>query len=260
MAAGPDGSAPASGSDGAAVPLSVSDPASRMELVTGAVAAGGGCVARTDDGRVVFVRHSLPGERVVAEVTSVTSSFLRADAVEVLEPSADRVTPRCPLAGPGRCGGCDWQHVSLPAQRSLKESLVAEQLRRVAGLDRTVRVEEVPGAPDGLGWRTRVRFAVDRTGRVGFHRHRSHDLEPVTHCPLATSAVDGVGVGEVRWRGAHHVEVTAAPGGRSPVVAVETGRRSLADPPRVEAGLVVNGRTLRRPDRVRFRVGTRCST
>jgi tRNA/tmRNA/rRNA uracil-C5-methylase (TrmA/RlmC/RlmD family) len=225
-----------------------------MELVTGAVAAGGGCVARADDGRVVFVRHSLPGERVVAVVTSETRSFLRADAVEVLESSADRVPPPCPLAGPGRCGGCDWQHVAVPAQRELKEALVAEQLRRLAGIDRVVTVEEVPGAPDGLGWRTRVRFAVDRSGRIGLHRHRSTTIEPVAHCPLATPAVDGVGVGQVPWRGAHHVEVTAAPGGGRAVVAVETGRRALADTPRLDAGLVVNGRTRRRPDRVQFEV------
>ncbi len=219
-------------------------------------------MARADDGRVVFVRHSLPGERVVAEVTSETTSFLRADAVEVLEPSVDRVVPPCPLAGPGRCGGCDWQHVALPAQRRLKESLVTEQLRRLSGLDRAVSVEEVPGAPGGLGWRTRVRFAVDRTGQVGLHRHRSHDIEPVAHCPLATDAVNGVEVGMTSWRGAHHVEVTASPEGGSPVVSVETGRRALADTPQVRAGLVVNGRTRRRPDRVhctvdgvRFEVG-----
>ena len=239
----------------ASSPGSDSPPPVRMELTTGAIAAGGGCVARAEDGRVVFVRHSLPGERVVVQVTSETTSFFRADAVEVLEPSADRVPAPCPLAGPGRCGGCDFQHVAVPAQRTLKESLVAEQLRRLAGIDRRVTVEEVPGSPEGLGWRTRVRFAVDRTGRVGLHRHRSHEIEPVAHCPLATAAVDGVGVGEARWEGAHHVEVTAAPGGRSPVVAVETGRRTLVDPPGVRAGLVVNGRTRRRPDRVQFLVG-----
>lgn len=82
-----------------------------IELVAGPIAAGGGCVARADDGRVVFVRHTLPGERVLAQVTAETSSFLRADAVDILEPSADRVEPPCPHAGPGRCGGCDWQHV-----------------------------------------------------------------------------------------------------------------------------------------------------
>ncbi len=226
-----------------------------MELVTGAIAAGGGCVAHAEDGRVVFVRHALPGERVVAEVTSETRSFLRADAVEVLAPSPDRVDPPCPLAGPGRCGGCDWQHASLPAQRRLKQSLVAEQLRRLAAVEHEVLVEEVPGARDGLGWRTRVRFAVDRAGHPGLHRHRSHEIEPVVHCPLATDAVNGVGVGGSLWRGAHHVEVTAPTGGGSPLVSVETGRRSLAESPRVEAGLVVNGKTRRRPDRVHVRVG-----
>ncbi len=132
---------------------------------------------------------------------------------------------------------------------------MAEQLRRLAGIDMAVVVEEVAGAPGGLGWRTRVRFAVDRTGRVGLHRHRSHDIEPVDHCPLATDQVNGVGVGGSVWRGAHHVEVTASPDGGAAVVSVETGRRALADAPRVEAGLVVNGRTRRRPDRVHVRVG-----
>ncbi|HEY6624167.1 MAG TPA: TRAM domain-containing protein, partial [Acidimicrobiales bacterium] len=105
-----------------------------IDLRTGAIAAGGGCVARADDGRVVFVRHALPGERVVAAITAETTSFLRADAIEVLEASPDRVKPPCGYAGPGRCGGCDWQHIDLAAQRRLKAELVAEQLRRIASV------------------------------------------------------------------------------------------------------------------------------
>ena len=225
-----------------------------MELVTGAIAAGGGCVARAEDGRVVFVRHSLPGERVMAEVTGETASFLRADAVEVIEPSPDRVEPRCPHAGPGRCGGCDWQHVSLPAQRRLKSALVSEQLRRLAGIDRVVDIEELEGAPDGLGWRTRVRFAVDGDGHVGFHRHRSHDLEPVGSCPIAAAGVNLVGAGSLLWTGAHHVEVTASPDGGAPVVSVEAGRRGLAVDPGSAGGLVVDGRPVRGPRRSRFEV------
>jgi tRNA/tmRNA/rRNA uracil-C5-methylase (TrmA/RlmC/RlmD family) len=226
-----------------------------VELVTGAIAAGGGCVARGADGRVVFVRHSLPGERVMARVTSETTSFLRADAVEILEASADRVDPPCPHAGPGRCGGCDWQHVSLPAQRVLKASLVSEQLSRLAGLDWEVEVEEVAGASDGLGWRTRVRFAVDRSGRTGLRHHRSRDIEAIETCPIATSGVNEVGVGRALWRGAHHLEVAAGPDGGAAMVSVETGRRRLAGKPKVHAGLVVNGKTVKRPDRVRFTVG-----
>jgi tRNA/tmRNA/rRNA uracil-C5-methylase (TrmA/RlmC/RlmD family) len=228
-----------------------------LELVTGAIAAGGGCVARAGDGRVVFVRHSLPGERVLARVTAATSSFLRADAVTVLDPSPDRVTPPCPHAGPGRCGGCDWQHVAVPAQRRLKAALVAEQLKRLAGLDTEVPVEgvgPVEGAPDGLAWRTRMQFAVDRTGRIGLHRHRSHDIEPVEHCPIATPGVDAVGVGTMLWRGARQVEVIAPPDGGRPVISVETGPNRLAATPPKGAGLVVNGRMRRRPTRVRMEV------
>jgi tRNA/tmRNA/rRNA uracil-C5-methylase (TrmA/RlmC/RlmD family) len=236
-------------------PVDGSDrPPQRMELVTGAIAAGGGCVARAADGRVVFVRHSLPGERVMAEVRSETSSFIRADAVAIVEASPDRVDPPCPHAGPGRCGGCDWQHVALSAQRLLKSELVSEQLHRLAGVDLQVEVEALDGSADGLGWRTRVRFAVEGSGRTGLRRHRSHDIEPVDHCPIATPAVDRVGVGATLWKGAHHVEVTASPDGGKPVVSVETGRRGLTGRPEVDAGVVVNGRTVQRPDRARFRV------
>ncbi len=194
-----------------------------LELTVGSVAAGGGCVARAPDGRVVFVRHSLPGERVRARVTSESTSFLRADAVAVLEPSPDRVAPPCPHAGPGRCGGCDFQHVALPAQRRLKADLVAEQLSRLAGLDLRVPVEEVPGAASGLGWRTRVSYAVDRRGRTGLHRHRSHDVEPVDHCLIATTAVDEVAAASPSWPGAGRIEVMASPQGGPPAVLVDAG-------------------------------------
>jgi tRNA/tmRNA/rRNA uracil-C5-methylase (TrmA/RlmC/RlmD family) len=225
-----------------------------LELETGPVAAGGGCVAHAPDGRVVFVRHALPGERVMARVTAETTRFLRADALEILEPSPDRVEPPCPHAGPGRCGGCDWQHISLTAQRRLKGSLVAEQLSRLAGVDLEVAVEPVAGDAEGLRWRSRVRFAVDPAGRTGFRRYRSHDVEPVEHCPIASAAVDRVGVGSVLWKGASQVEVVASDGGGQPVVAVDTGHRRLVGPPVTSAGLVVDGRTVRRPDRTRHRV------
>jgi tRNA/tmRNA/rRNA uracil-C5-methylase (TrmA/RlmC/RlmD family) len=80
----------------------------RLEVRTGPVAHGGHVVARVPAGErdvVVFVRHALPGEHVVVQITEVSRSFLRGDAVEVLEASADRVAPPCPLAHPGGCGG-----------------------------------------------------------------------------------------------------------------------------------------------------------
>ncbi|MBW4722516.1 class I SAM-dependent RNA methyltransferase [Saccharothrix obliqua] len=162
-----------------------------IDVEVGAVAHGGHCVAR-HEGRVVFVRHALPGERVRVRITEDTGgSFCRGDAVEVLQASPDRVTPPCPFAGPGRCGGCDWQHASWPAQRELKAAVVAEQLQRLAKLDREVVVEALPGGPED--WRTRVRMVVGPDGRAGFRAHRSHDVVPVDHCVIAApGALDDV--------------------------------------------------------------------
>jgi tRNA/tmRNA/rRNA uracil-C5-methylase (TrmA/RlmC/RlmD family) len=167
----------------------------------GPVAHGGHCVARLPvdtsvepvETRVVFVRHAIPGERVVLEVTEGTDGdrFWRADAVEVVTPSPDRVEAPCPVAGPGLCGGCDFQHVALPAQRALKADVVREQLVRLARLDpadplvRDLVVEPVPGDRDGLRWRTRVQYAATDDGRRAMRRHRSRDVVPVEDCLIA---------------------------------------------------------------------------
>jgi tRNA/tmRNA/rRNA uracil-C5-methylase (TrmA/RlmC/RlmD family) len=168
-----------------ALGLAVGD---RVEAVCGPIAHGGHVVARVpgpgERPIVVFVRHALPGERVVVEITGVEKSYLRGDAVEVLEASADRVPAPCPIAGPGLCGGCDFQHVALPAQRALKAAVVAEQLQRLAGIAWDVEVEPVPGDEDGLRWRTRMQYVALPDGRRGLRKHHSHDVVPVEDCLL----------------------------------------------------------------------------
>ena len=160
-----------------------------VEVEIGPIAHGGHCVARYE-GRVLFVRHSLPGERARVRITEggPGDRFLRADAVAVLEASEHRVDPRCPVSGPGGCGGCDFQHVSTRHQRELKGRVVAEQLRRLAGIEREVHVEALDDA-DGLRYRTRVEFAVDGA-TVGLRRHRSHAVEPIPGCPIAVPEID----------------------------------------------------------------------
>jgi tRNA/tmRNA/rRNA uracil-C5-methylase (TrmA/RlmC/RlmD family) len=169
-----------------------------LELEIGPIAHGGHCVARTDPddeggrGRVVFVRHALPGERVRAVVTEDQGGgFCRADAIAVLEPSPDRVAAPCPWARAGGCGGCDLQHVEPGAQRRLKTAVLHEQLRRLAGLSSDVVVEELPGG--SLGWRQRLRLAVDDEGTPGLRAHRSHEVVPISDCLLAPEGLlDGV--------------------------------------------------------------------
>jgi tRNA/tmRNA/rRNA uracil-C5-methylase (TrmA/RlmC/RlmD family) len=202
-----------------------------LDVEVGPVAHGGHCVAR-HDGRVLFVRHALPGERVRVVVTDGHdgSAYWRADAVEVVEPSPDRVEPPCPWAGPGRCGGCDWQHASLPAQRALKAAVVNEQLGRLAGLDLSVEVEEVPGDAQGLGWRTRVQFAVDDDGTPGLRRHRSHEVVPVDRCRIAHPLVEEADVTGRRWPGHASVEVAVSPStGERLVLPDGRGRESLTE-------------------------------
>jgi tRNA/tmRNA/rRNA uracil-C5-methylase (TrmA/RlmC/RlmD family) len=176
-----------------------------FDVTVGPVAHGGHCVAR-HEGRVVFVRHTLPGERVVVRVTEDRHpGFCRADAVEVLEASPDRVERPCPYSGPGRCGGCDWQHVAPAAQRELKAAVVREQFARLAGLDVDVTVEELPGGP--LRWRSRARFAVDRSGAAGLRRHRSHDVVVLDDCPITVETGARAVLGQ-RWPGAGAVDVS----------------------------------------------------
>jgi tRNA/tmRNA/rRNA uracil-C5-methylase (TrmA/RlmC/RlmD family) len=240
-----------------------------LDLEVGAAASGGGCVGRAPDGRVVFVRHAIPGERVRALVTASSTSFIRADAVEVLIAASERVEPPCPHAGPGRCGGCDYQHVDVAKQRTLKAFLVGEQLRRVARIDRDVEVLPVPvpvpgridtPGTDGLGWRTRVRLAVDPAGHAGYRRHRSHDIEPVSSCPIATDSLEATGVFVTRWRGVSELDVATGAGadagsGDTPEAVITITPRRRAEIPHpgdgaVRAGIVVRHRIERPPGAV----------
>jgi tRNA/tmRNA/rRNA uracil-C5-methylase (TrmA/RlmC/RlmD family) len=232
----------------------------RFTADVGPVAHGGHCVARVPvdasgdpaETRVVFVRHAIPGERVVLEVTEGTDGdrFWRADAVEVVSPSPDRVEAPCPVAGPGLCGGCDFQHVALPAQRALKADVVREQLVRLARLDPAdplvadLVVEAVPGDRDGLRWRTRVQYAATSDGRRAMRRHRSRDVVAVDDCLIAhpearelPSAAPGTPIMEtVEAAGVEHSFVLDADGfwqvhPGAPRVLVETVLDLLAPQP-----------------------------
>jgi len=215
-----------------------------VELEVGPVAHGGHCVARLraagDDGpgRVVFVRHALPGERVVARLTETgdKARFWRADAVEVLDASPDRVESAWPEAGAGGVGGGELAHVRLDAQRAWKAAVLAEQLQRLARVERSVPVRALPGDDErgGLGWRTRVGFLADREGRAGMRRFRSHDVVPVASMPLMSDALAELDLLGRRWAPGARIEAVAPAGGDSPVVLVDDQpfdlRRGKADP------------------------------
>jgi tRNA/tmRNA/rRNA uracil-C5-methylase (TrmA/RlmC/RlmD family) len=123
---------------------------------------------------------------------------------------------------------------------------VADQLRRVAGIERQVRVEAVHGDRDGLAWRTRVRLAVDQSGDVGFRRHRSHEFEHVDHCPIACDEIMATGAFAARWPGVDELEVIVAPDTGESLVSVDSTRGAKPHLPEVVARMVVNGRAQQR--------------
>lgn len=203
----------------------------RIEVLARHVAHGGSMLAQiTGDAQrsTVFLRHALPGESGTAVVTSVRSGgrLVEADLIAVATPSGDRVAAPCRFSGPGACGGCDFQHVSLPAQRALKAAVVADCLRRIARLDLAEvpwdgTVQAVPGDADGLRWRTRSRFAV-QSGALAMNRSRSRDLVPIDDCLIADEEVVSaareaalrLGGGEVLAVHSSGGDIVAGPAGR----------------------------------------------
>ncbi len=176
-----------------------------LALAVGPVAHGGHCVAR-HDGRVIFVRHAIPGERARVLITEDRGgSFCRGDAIAILTPSPDRVAPPCRYAHPGGCGGCDFQHVALDRQRVFKAAVVAEQLQRLAGIDWPVTVKALDQT--GLGWRRRVRYAVGPAGQLGLRAHRSHEVIAVSECVLGAAGVGNAAALASGWPGLSEIEV-----------------------------------------------------
>lgn len=199
-----------------------------VEVEVGPVAHGGHCVAR-HEGRVIFVRHALPGERVRVRLTAAApdAKFWRGDAVEVLESSPDRVPSAWPAAGPGGVGGAELAHVRLDAQRAWKRQVIEEQLRRIAHLDLPVVVEAAPGDDErgGLAYRTRIELVADAEGRAGMRRHRSHDVVALDAMPLATESVaaaaEAFGVFSGRWTAGARLDVVAPQSGAEPILLVD---------------------------------------
>ncbi|CAN5614562.1 class I SAM-dependent RNA methyltransferase [soil metagenome] len=219
-----------------------------FEVTIGAVAHGGHFVAR-HEGRVLFVRHCLPGELVNAQITSIAKGgrFVQADAIAVLQAAPGRVEAPCPYAGPGLCGGCDFQHVHAQVQREFKAQIVSEQFQRLAGIDLAallggdVPCEPLPlphggaegsvddGHGDGgegaepLGWRTRVEFAVDAGGTPGLRQHRSRDIVPVSDCLIAAPGIQAAGVLAKDYPGLSAIDVVAAADGTVSVPVAKKG-------------------------------------
>lgn len=192
-----------------------------VELEITRPAHGGHCVARLD-GRVVFVRHTLPGEVVRTRLTDAKpdARFWRGEAIEVLQASPDRVPSAWPAAGPGGVGGGELAHVALAAQRVWKKNVLTEQLTRLGGVHLDAEVVAAPGETErgGLGYRTRIELIADQAGRLGMRQFRSHNVLPLTDMPLAVPAIDALCLFDQTWSPGQRIKVVAPSSGPAFVV------------------------------------------
>ena len=189
-----------------------------LQVTIEKVAHGGHFIAR-HDGAVIFVRHAIPGENCTIQITSTGSSFNRADVVSVETASEFRVDAPCSFAHRNGCGGCDFQHISVAHQRSLKSDVITEQFARIAKIDLRIEVEEVD---ESIRWRTRAIATTDRNGKLGFYKSRSHSIAPVKDCIICVEAMN---FGEVAGRdlkGDVRVEISASNSGERSIALAPT--------------------------------------
>ena len=185
-----------------------------IEVTIEKIAHGGHFIARYE-GAVIFVRHGIPGELVEIIITSVGSSFNRADVLSVITASSDRVTPPCRYANREGCGGCDFQHISITRQRALKSEVIVEQFSRIAKMDLQVEVEEISKP---LGWRTRCTSVTTKNGALGFYQARSHKVIPVDDCRILVPEMKFAQLAERGAKGDQKIEISIS----------NTGERSIA--------------------------------
>ena len=154
--------------------------------ITGYTAEGMG-VARWE-GRVVFIPGTILGERWEVQLLKVKTNVAWGRAVRLLVPSPERVELDCPLAG--RCGGCQYRHMTYEEELRAKRQRVQDALTRVGGV--SLELPQVLGAENPLRYRNKVQFPVAQEKRglaVGYYRARSHDVLDVADCLLQPETV-----------------------------------------------------------------------
>jgi 23S rRNA (uracil1939-C5)-methyltransferase len=152
-----------------------------FELKLEAMAHGGSALGRHHN-RTVFVPYTIPGERVLARIRQNKGRVAFAEGIKLLEESGDRVYPRCPHFGPGKCWRCHWQHIDYPAQLLLKQDVLADQLARIGGFD-DADVRPVIPSPAQWGYNYHMTLLPAPDGSLGFPGV-DQPVYPISQCHI----------------------------------------------------------------------------
>jgi 23S rRNA (uracil1939-C5)-methyltransferase len=140
------------------------------------------------DGQVVFVHGAIRGETCDVLVMKVLKNAAFGKIAALTEPSPARRQPDCPYYG--RCGGCDFRHMSYEEELWAKRARVQDALTRIGGAE--VTVEEILGAEQPLHYRNKSIYPISPAGEVGFYRARSHQVVDVEHCLIQKPEADAL--------------------------------------------------------------------
>jgi 23S rRNA (uracil1939-C5)-methyltransferase len=151
------------------------------------LAYGGDAIGRLEDGRAVFVPFGLPGERVRVRLTEERRGFARAELVEVLEPSAQRITSRCVHFG--LCGGCHYQHLAYKEQLKAKTEILRDQLTRIGRIENPP-VQEMVASPSPWNYRNHVQFHLTEEGKLGYVTANTPKVFAISECHLPDGSIN----------------------------------------------------------------------
>lgn len=157
------------------------------EITLDSHAFGGEVFGRLPDGKAVFVPYSIPGEKVRIRLVEDKRGYAKAECLEVLSPSSQRVSARCKHFGV--CGGCHYQHMSYQAQIKAKAAIVKDQLERIGRISNPKVLETVP-CPDPWHYRNHVQFHLMEEGNLGFMASHSKTTIAIEECHLPQPAIN----------------------------------------------------------------------
>jgi 23S rRNA (uracil1939-C5)-methyltransferase len=167
----------------------MNSPTLTYEISVTTFVYGGECLGRLPDGRAVFVPLTLPGERVRVVLTEEKRRFARAELLEVVEASDQRIRPRCPHFT--TCGGCHYQHMPYEAQLAAKRDILVDQLERIGGIENPPVFETVP-SPQPFNYRNHIQFQLSPLGHLGFFKHASDQVLEIQECHLPQDPINVV--------------------------------------------------------------------
>lgn len=160
-----------------------------VELKVEKQAYGGDAIGKLPDGRVVFIPYAIPGEVVRVNLLEHKPHYARAQLIEVIETSDERILPRCQHFG--LCGGCHYQHINYPAQLKTKAGILQQQMERIGNLKQTPPIIAV-ASPETWYYRNHVQFHLTKQGKLGFQEAHSNQTFAIQECHLPEKVINQI--------------------------------------------------------------------